>query len=172
MNPLEQMQQEITSYFLAEKYESVIFVSIGALALATSAWLWLSSANFAATFKAMSYPLVAVGLIQIVVGGSVLLRSDIQIATFTKQVVSAPETYKADEMRRMETVNKNFTLYKWVEIALLLCGIIITFAVSRNSAWYAAAIGLILQSSLMLVADLFAEHRAYHYVDCINRFVS
>lgn len=172
MSPLEQMQQEISAYFLAEKYESLIFVSIGALALAVSVWLWMSNNSFATTFKAMSYPLVAVGIIQIIVGSSVYLRSDVQIATFTKQVVSAPQAYKADEIKRMAIVNKNFTIYKWVEVALLLCGIIVTFVVSRNSSWYAFAIGLILQSSLMLVADLFAEHRAYHYLDSINRLVS
>lgn len=172
MSDIQQMQQEIVHYFLAEKYESLIFVGVGVLAIIVSVWLWMSESSFAATFKAMSYPLVAVALIQIIVGGSVYMRSDKQIETFSAQVQSAPAAYKADEMRRMDVVNKNFTLYKWIEIALLLAAIATTFIVSRNSAWYAVAIGLFIQSALMLTADLFAEHRAHHYVDCINRLVS
>jgi hypothetical protein len=172
MNDIQQMQQEIVRYFLAEKYESLIFVGVGVLALCVSVWLWMSESSFAATFKAMSYPLVAVGLIQIVVGSAVYLKSDKQIETFSAQVQSAPATYKAEELKRMDVVNKNFTLYKWIEVALLLAAIATTLIVSRNSSWYAAAIGLLVQSALMLTADLFAEHRAHHYVDCINRLVS
>lgn len=172
MNDIQQMQQEIVSYFLAEKYESLIFVGVGVLALCVSVWLWMSESSFAATFKAMSYPLVAVALIQIVVGATVYLKSDKQIAAFSAQIQSAPAAYKAEELKRMEAVNNNFTLIKWIEVALLLAAIATTFLVSRNSAWYAAAIGLLIQSALMLTADLFAEHRAHHYVDCINRLVS
>lgn len=172
MSDIQQMQQEIVRYFLAEKYESFIFVGVGVLAIVVSVWLWMSGSSFATTFKAMSYPLVIVALIQIMVGGSVYLRSDKQIETFSAQVQSAPAAYKVDEVKRMDVVNKNFTLYKWLEIALLLAAIATTFVVSRNSAWYAVAIGLFIQSSLMLTADLFAEHRAHHYVDCINRLVS
>ena len=172
VNTIQQMQQEIASYFLAEKYESLIFVIIGVAAIAFSVWLWTSASSFAATFKAMSYPLVIIGLIQIVVGGTVYWRSDTQIATYSAQVQSAASAYKADEIKRMEVVNKNFTLYKWIEVALLLLAIATTFLVSRNSAWYASAIGLIIQAAVMLVADLFAEHRAYHYLDSINRLIS
>jgi hypothetical protein len=172
MNDIQQMQQEIVRYFLAEKYESLIFVGVGVLALCVSVWLWMSESSFAATFKAMSYPLVGVALIQIVVGGTVYLKSDKQIETFSAQVQSTPAAYKAEELKRMDVVNKNFTLYKWIEVALLLAAIASTFVVARNSPWYAAAIGLLIQAALMLTADLFAEHRAYHYVDCINRLVS
>lgn len=172
MNDIQQMQQEIVRYFLAEKYESLIFVGVGVVALCVSVWLWVSESSFAAMFKAISYPLVAVGLIQLVVGGTVYLKSDNQIETFSAQVQSAPATYKAEELKRMDVVNKNFTLYKWIEVALLLTAIATTFIVSRNSPWYAAAIGLFIQAALMLVADLFAEHRAHHYMDCINHLVS
>ena len=170
MNTVQQMQQEISAYFWAEKYESLLFVLVGVAAIAASAWLWTSASAFAATFRPMSYPLVAVAIIQIVVGGGVYLRTDAQMATLSAQVAANPETYKVEELSRMATVNKNFTVYKWVEIALLLGAIGVTFAVSRNSAWYAAAIGMIIQASLMLVADLFAEHRAHHYVEAIQRF--
>jgi hypothetical protein len=169
---LQQMQEELVRYFLAEKYESLLFMIIGALAITVAVWLWMSGSSFAATFKAMAYPLVTVALIQIVVGGSVYFRSDKQIETLTAQVQSAPTTYKTEELKRMDVVNKNFTLYKWIEVLLLLAAIATTFVVSRNSPWYAAAIGLLIQAALMLVADLFAEHRAHHYVDCMNRLVS
>jgi hypothetical protein len=168
MNAAQQMQQEINAYFLAEKYESLLFVFVGIAAIGASVWLWTSASAFAATFRPMSYPLIAVAIIQIVVGGGVYLRTDGQMAALAAQATENPEAYKSEELRRMATVNKNFTVYKWIEIGLLFGAIGVTFAVSRNSAWYAAAIGMIIQASLMLIADLFAEHRAHHYVEAIQ----
>ncbi|TAE31152.1 MAG: hypothetical protein EAZ92_03130 [Candidatus Kapaibacterium sp.] len=168
METIQTMQQELTRYFLAEKYESCIFVLVGILAIAVSIWLLVQQH----TFKSMSYPLIAVGLIQIIVGGSVYLRSDTQIVTLAAQVQSAPQAYKADEIKRMDVVNKNFKTYKVIEIALLALGIGLIYAFPRHDTWYFLGVGLIIQSSFMLVFDLFAEHRAYAYLDCINKYIS
>ena len=68
-------------------------------------------------------------------------------------------------------MNNNFTLYKYIEITLLSIGIIITFVVSRSSDWCAARIGLIIQSGIMLVMDLFAERHAHDYAERILEFL-
>lgn len=161
------MQQELTRYFLAEKYESLLFVIVGIVAIGCSAWLWATGH----VFKSIGFPLVAVGLIQIVVGGSVYLRSDNQIATLQEQVQSVPAAYKADEIKRMDVVNKNFGIYKIIEIALFLVGVALVFMFPRNDTWYFIGAGLIIQSSFMLSFDLFAEHRAHLYVDYILKYI-
>lgn len=168
MDNIHIMQQELTRYFLAEKYESLLFVIVGVAAIAVSIWLLVNNH----IFKSISYPLVAVGLIQIIVGGTVYMRSDNQIATLSAQVVAAPEAYKADEIRRMDVVNKNFGTYKIIEVALFLVGVALVYFFPRNDTWYFIGAGLIIQSSFMLALDLFAEHRAYLYVDCINKYIS
>ena len=69
----------------------------------------------------------------------------------------------------MNKVMRSFHLYKVVEIAILAAGIVMTFAFRSRDGLYAAGIGCILQGALMLVFDLFAEHRAQVYIDHIQR---
>ena len=161
------MQEHLLMYFTAEKQESLFFMLVGAAAIVVSIFLWKNDSNY----KPMIYPLVAIALIQIIVGGSVYFRTDSQIATLSKQLQENPGQYRTEEIVRMTVVNNNFTLYKYIEITLLSIGIILTFAVSRSNDWYAVAIGLIIQSGLMLVMDLFAERRAHEYVANIQELI-
>ena len=68
------------------------------------------------------------------------------------------------ELPRMTTVVRNFALYRWIEIALLLAGAAAFVAAARGSALRGAGAGLSLQAALMLVLDLFAERRAQVYL--------
>jgi hypothetical protein len=52
----------------------------------------------------MAYPLAAVALIQLAVGGAVYLRTDGQVAALREQLASAPAEYQAEELQRMEKV--------------------------------------------------------------------
>jgi hypothetical protein len=163
MTTIEQMQAELLSYFEAEKQESLLFLGVGVAAIGVSIYL-LATAH---AYRGMSYPLIAVGLIQIAVGGTVFFRTDAQIAALTAQVASEPLAYQAAEQARMKKVSASFELYKVIEIALLAGGIGLTYLFSRNPRLYAVGIGLILQASLMLILDLFAERRADRYVEQI-----
>lgn len=165
MNP---MQQEMTRYFTAEKIESVFFVAAGVIAIAASIWMWRTGA----TLRGMGYPLVIIGLIQIFVGGAILLRTDRQVAELTGQLQSAPAAYQAAEIPRMQTVQRNFALYKWVEIALLLGGLGMSFLFRQNDLWYGVALGLILMSAVMLFLDLLAEHRGARYLEQVQALVA
>ena len=73
------MMNNMNSYFVAEKQESVIFIAVGLLALGISVWLWVNGHRL----KSMAYPLVVIGLMQIVVGGTVYLRTDSQVSTLS-----------------------------------------------------------------------------------------
>ncbi len=161
------MQEQLISYFTAEKQESLIFIIVGAGAIIVSLLLWKNESSY----KPMMYPLTAIALIQLIVGGSVYFRTDDQIASLSKQLQENPGQYRTEEIARMTIVNKNFATYKYLELSLLSIGILLTFIVSRSNDWYAAAIGLIIQSALMLIADLFAERRAYEYVDSIKELI-
>ncbi len=158
------MHQHLLNYFTAEKQESLFFILVGGAAIVISIFLWKNESSY----KPMIYPLIAIALIQIIVGGSVYFRTDSQIAALAKQFQEHPAQYRTEETVRMTVVNKNFTLYKYIEITLLSIGIILTFVVSRSNDWYAIAIGLIIQSGLMLVMDLFAERRAHEYLEKIQ----
>jgi membrane protein YdbS with pleckstrin-like domain len=85
------MINNMSSYFVAEKQESVIFIAVGLLAIGLSVWLWMNGHRL----KSMAYPLVVIALMQMVVGGLIYLRTDSQMATLSAQLQVNPAALKA-----------------------------------------------------------------------------
>lgn len=154
----------MTDYFLAEKAESVLFMVVAAVAIAAAVLLWMNDHRL----KAMAYPLVAIALIQVVVGASVFFRTDAQLARLSRQYQSAPAEFKRAETSRMQVVMKNFTLYKWIEVALLSVGVLLIVFLQRHDIAAAIGGGLVLQAAFMLCLDLFAEARGQDYLKLLN----
>jgi hypothetical protein len=159
------MPAELLDYFGAEKNESLLFVGVALAATVASVWMWKSGS----VHRGMGYPLVAVGLIQLVVGGSVYLRTDRQVAALEAQLAQDPAAFQAAEGKRMATVSANFRLYKAIEIALWLAGVAMTYLWKDRERLYSVGVGLILQASIMLVLDLFAERRADTYISALTK---
>ena len=162
------MQAQLLGYFAEEKLESLGFVIAGVVALAVSVWLWRTGSSY----RAMAFPLVAVALLHLVVGGSVYLRTDGQVAALTAQLAQAPSAFQAAELARMDVVMRNFALYKLIELALLAAGIALTYAFRHREALYAVGIGLVIQAGVTLVADLFAEKRGDTYLAAVRTLSS
>jgi hypothetical protein len=155
---------DIERYFMAEKQESLLFVVIGVAAvLAAIAFYFLLRSSF---FKGAVIPLVFVGLIELVVGYTVYKRSDGDRIRNVYAYDMNPAELKMKEIPRMEKVNRNFVIYRWVELALLVAGLILSMVYGQNpgrSFWYGFGIALSLQAGIMLVADYYAEKRALKY---------
>lgn len=154
------MQGQLVRYFSEEKAESALFMLVGVLAIVLSVWLWRTGS----TYRGMAYPLIGVARIQLVVGGAVYLRTDGQLAALRAQLASAPAEYQAAEVARMETVMRGFERYKLIELGLFAAGVALTYVFRQRETLYAVGVGLVLQSSLMLVLDLFAEKRGELYL--------
>jgi hypothetical protein len=162
------MQEQMVRYFAAEKAESWLFILVGVVALGVSVWLLRTGSSY----RGMAWPLIAVGLIQLVVGGSVAFRTDTQVAALTAQLASSSSAFQLAEVPRMEGVMRNFTLYKGLEITLLLVGVALTSAFRHKEVLYGVGVGLVLQASLMLVLDLFAERRGDEYLSAVRALPS
>lgn len=117
------MQDQMVRYFAAEKAESWLFILAGVVAVGVSAWLLRTGSGY----RGMAYPLIAVGLIQLVVGGTVAFRTDAQVAALVQQLAASPATFQTAELPRMAVVMRNFELYKLVEISLVLIGVGLTY---------------------------------------------
>jgi lipoprotein signal peptidase len=154
------MDEKLIYYFTAEKQESLFFITIGIIAFIVSLYLFKTDSPY----KGMMYPLIFIAIIQLTVGGTVFFRTDNQVAALKTQLHDDPQTYKSAELSRMGAVIKNFRVYKGIEIILLILGIVLTCIFREKDLWYFVGIGLIIQSSLMLVLDLFAEKRAHDYL--------
>lgn len=158
------MDEHLIPYFTAEKQESLLFMLVGAVAIAVSVWLWLRGGPY----KGMLYPLAAIAAIQITVGSTVYFRTDAQVAALKVQYESDPAAFAAEETQRMQAVVRNFVIYRWIEIGLLAAGILLMLGLRHNALWHAVGIGLTIQSAIMLFLDFFAERRADEYL----RFVA
>ena len=158
------MINNMNSYFVAEKQESVIFMAVGLLAIGLSVWLWMNGHRL----KSMAYPLVVIGLMQMVVGGTVYLRTDSQVSTLSAQLQLTRAAVKAAETIRMQTVMKNFSIYKSIEMLLLIIGLGMMAFVPRHDMAAGIGVGLVLQAAFTLTLDLFAEARGADYLSAVQ----
>jgi hypothetical protein len=159
--------EQISKYFNAEKYESVLFVLVGVFAIIFAAYFLVKvKLPF---YSGMAYPLIAVAIIQIVVGTSVYFRSPKDILRVNNIVEHEKSKIYAEEIPRMEVVMKNFVIYRWIEILLLLLGIIMFFYFEPNTLWEGVGLGLAIQASFMLLLDFFAESRGKTYLEFLQQ---
>lgn len=85
-----------------------------------------------------------------------------------------PLELKQNEIPRMEIVNRNFIIYRWVEIVLSIIGLVCIYFFKGNLAnvfWFGFGIALFAQAIIMLCADYFAEQRALIYTKGLQNFV-
>ncbi|HRI19776.1 MAG TPA: hypothetical protein PLA68_02425 [Panacibacter sp.] len=156
----------IEKYFIAEKQESLLFIAIGIAAIIIAAlglFLWKTQA-----WKGAAIPLTAIALLQIIVGYTVYARSDKQRTDNVYAYDMNPSRLVKEELPRMEAVNKNFVVYRYIEIAFIITGIILMVLFKSNmdkQFWLGFGIALTIQAALMLGADHFAEQRAKIYTD-------
>ncbi len=161
---------KITKYFNAERAESLLFVLVGLIAVFCAIYFFTKINQ--PFYNGMSYSLVAIALIQITVGASVYFRSPKDIERVNKMVQSEKEKIQNEEIPRMNTVMKNFVLYRWIEIGLLLIGFALFFIFQPETFWKGFGIGLSIQSCFMLLLDFFAESRGKVYLDYLQNFSS
>jgi uncharacterized membrane protein HdeD (DUF308 family) len=160
------------AYFNGEKQESLVFIAIGVLAILTALLLLF---YFKQQWgKGAAWPLLLIGIIQIVVGYTVYTRSDAQRKDIVYKMDMNTDALMKEELPRMEKVMKNFTIYRYTEIGLLLAGIAMFFFFRNEPGkpfWMGLAAALALQAALMLLADGFAERRGSRYLDGMKHFL-
>ncbi|MFN7258657.1 MAG: hypothetical protein ACK5TU_02050 [Cyclobacteriaceae bacterium] len=156
MNPVEK-------YFGAEKAESFLFVLVGLVAITLAVYFFAKLKQ--PFYNGIAYPLIAIALIQITVGGSVYLRSSKDIARVNQMIQIDKTRIQTEEIPRMKIVMNNFVFYRWIEIVLVLIGLALLFSFKSATMWKGVGLGLVIQSALMLLLDFFAESRGREYLD-------
>ena len=172
----------IYKYFIAEKQESLLFLVIGIVAILLAIIFWFFIKSNPSFFKGAAIPILAIGLIQMVVGYTVYSRTDKQKKDIAYNIGIEPVSFvKQTELPRMKTVMKNFVIYRWVEIALALIGIGLfvfffntaaCFAGSQAAFWKGFGLALAIQAIIMLGADYFAEKRGKVYAEELQKIIA
>ncbi len=163
------MAERMEAYLDAERAESRLFVGLGVVSLAGGA---LALTSDRPALRGASLPVMGVGLIQLLVGGSVWWRTEDQKRALRAQLGTAPAQYAADETKRMKTVNDNFVIYRWTELSLLGAGAALGatgYALDRDFVT-GLGLGLAVQSAIMLGLDYFAERRGHEYAQQVGAF--
>jgi hypothetical protein len=158
----------MSNYFVAEKQESVIFVVVGLLAIGFSLWLWMNEHRL----KSMAYPLVVIALMQIVVGGTVYLRTESQLSNLSALLRANPVALQAEETARMQAVMKNFSTYKAIEMLLLSIGVAVIALLQRRDVAAGIGVGLVLRAAFTLTLDIFAEARGADYLSAVQKITA
>lgn len=156
----------IEKYFSSEKQESILFVLVGIIGIAISSYFLVKMKR--PFYIGMAYPLIAIAFIQIVVGSTVYVRSPKDIARVTLILHTEESSIQTEEIPRMEVVMKNFKIYRWIEIALLLLGLVMYLYLAPASLYKGIGLGLLIQSSFMLALDYFAENRGEIYLEFLR----
>ena len=162
--------ETVKNYFNAEKYESVFFVFFGLVAIAFAINVMIGQKD--PFYRGMVIPLALVALIQITVGATVWIRSPKDIIRVEQILEKEPSRITTEEIPRMKVVKKNFVIYRWVEIALLIVGLLCMFVFSQHNFIKGFGVGLFIESALMLSLDFIAEKRGSEYLKSLNDLLS
>lgn len=164
---------DIEKYFIAEKQESLLFIGIAIAAIITAiVFFFLLKTNF---YKGAAIPLLTVGLLLGIVGYTVYARSDKQRTDAVYAYDMNPDKLKKEELPRMRTVMKNFVIYRYAEILLVIVGIGMFYYFSNDltrEIWKGFGAGLCIMAMLALGADYFAERRGHVYTNGLESFAS
>lgn len=151
-------------YFDGERSAGWLLAALGALALGFSWWLRASGTPL----RAMLYPLAIVGAIELAVGVGLALKTPPQVAALDQRFAAAPADARAAERTRMEKVQRNFVVIKWVEVAAVLAGLALVMF-GRGEARVGVGMGMVIQGGVMLAFDVFAEQRGALYLSWLLR---
>lgn len=155
--------ETIATYFSAERDESMLFMAVGALALAASAYFLLVLRK--PFFNGLAFTLSVVAALQIIVGITIYQRSPLDTARVKQMVQSAPQQIKSEEVPRMQKVILNFKIYLGVELSLLILSILVLLLLSSpGTIIRGAAMGLAIQAGFTAVLDLAAMQRGGAYL--------
>lgn len=154
--------EQILKYFNAEKGESLLFAAVGLVAIILASYFLIKIKQ--PFYNGMAIPLILIALIQLTVGASVYLRSPKDILKVENMLSNDKEKIRTEEIPRMETVMKNFLIYRYVELVLMIAGLILMFIFKENEFVKGIGIALFIQAGLMLALDFFAKKRGHEYL--------
>ena len=154
--------ETISTYFNAERAESVVFIVAALLALAASVWcLIVLKQSF---YFGMAISLATIAALQLIVGVTIYQRSPQDTARVQQMIQLEPDRLQSQEVPRMRVVMRNFKIYLGVELTLLILSLFAMTLVTPGSLAQGLALGMALQAAFTAVLDLIATLRGGAYL--------
>ena len=159
----------IVKYFTGERLESFLFLGLGILGIAIAiVFLLILKTSF---LKRVAIPFLLVSFLEIVVGITLIHRSPKDILRIETYLSEKNEMIQKEEIPRMESVMRNFVIFRYTEITLMIVGIILMYGFRQNLLLNGIGLGLFIQSSVVLLLDFFAERRGEVYLAYLKTII-
>jgi hypothetical protein len=105
------------------------------------------------------------------VGVTLIYRSPKDIIRVETYFSEKNEMIQKEEIPRMESVMRNFVIFRYTEITLIIVGIILMYGFRQNLLLNGIGLGLFIQSSVVLLLDFFAERRGEVYLAYLKTII-
>ncbi|MFM8568405.1 MAG: hypothetical protein ACKOB6_02195 [Candidatus Kapaibacterium sp.] len=161
--------ENVIRYFTGEQAESYLFLAMGLLGLSLGMYLLVATGD--AFLKGVAIPLAAMALLELVVGYTIVTRSPKDIER-VRAMIDNPTELRTKEVPRMQTVFRNFVIYRYAEMTLIAAGIALMYGGAAHGLYPGIGVGLFSQASIVLLLDFFAERRAHEYMAHLQSLVS
>ena len=115
----------IVKYFTGERLESFLFLGLGILGFSIAIlFLFILKTSF---LKGVAIPFLLVSFLEIVVGVTLIYRSPKDIIRVETYLSEKNEMIQKEEIPRMESVMRNFVIFRYTEITLIIVGIVFMY---------------------------------------------
>ena len=156
----------VVKYFNGEKAESYLFLCMGVVAFVMAFYfLVVLKTSF---WKGVAVPFIIVAVLELVVGYTIVTRSPRDISRVEYFIHDTPQSIKVDEIPRMEQVMQRFVLFRYIEISLIITGMLLMYRSLDDTFWRGIGLGLFIQAGIVLCLDFFAERRGHLYLTYLN----
>jgi hypothetical protein len=153
------MHDALTIYFNGEKYAGLILAGIAICAMVVSGLLFRAGAGF----RSFTITLGMLALAEIALGVGLYARTGPQVRDLETQLQSDAASFYASEATRMGRVQRNFVLVEYVELAVIITAGLVALATKGRPTISGIALGLLINASVLLAFDVFAERRGAEY---------
>lgn len=158
----------VIKYFNGEKAESYVFIVLGVIAFAMASYFYfVLKTSF---WKGVAIPFIVVACLEFIVGYTIVTRSPKDIVRVENFIKNEPHKISTEEIPRMEKVMRNFVIFRYIEITLIILGIALMYSSKNDTFWRGIGLGLFIQASIVLSLDFFAEKRGHIYTTYLVEF--
>jgi hypothetical protein len=157
------MRDALVTYFHGEKLSGIAWGFAGVVSLSIA----FGVIRFAGSYRAMIWPLIVFGLLQVGLGLSVGLRTDGRVARIEAALQKDSVKVRADEEKRIGLINTAFVALKIVWILMFVTGAI--FIYLQRPTLFAVGLALVLEAAAMLALDSAAEARHHIYYATLTK---
>lgn len=157
--------ESLRQYFRGEKLESMLILAGSAILLAAGGGLLASTAGPFA--RGLGGVLLLTGLIGAVVGGTIVFRTDRQVAELTELYERDVGGFVAAEGSRIRKVVRSFRTYRIAYAVAVVAALALALS-TRVPVLHGVALGLVVFAAFGLTVDHYAEARAIRYAEKVH----